>query len=238
MSNENALTIYNDPLKTKRDLYQEFMNIKTHFSNLTDCFEQLAQYFNPDISKSSSPQKPISRINKTNFSNVNNLTESKKEQKLINTYNKYIHYDDINSMNSEQIKKYIERTLIDNLEDQTKDKTKELMKIKMKKKSIISSKKLHKNVLMIQTKVYPVKIESYNKTTFGFRILVSFANYTVCYGPYSDYNFSMNLSQTIQLELNKFDHTHPNICYLSKIFLSYSKFILEKKYKPLKTQKK
>jgi hypothetical protein len=89
----------------------------------------------------------------------------------------------------------------------------------------------------MHTKIYPVKIEPYNDQTFGWRIFIRFCDCTVCYGPYLDYNFSLNLKQTVQLELNKFDQTNPYIQYLAKVFLSYSKIILEEKYKPLKMQK-
>ena len=232
MSNENAITLYKDLSTDQTHLYYEFTKIKNHFSNLTYLLKQLALYFKP--------KAPPKQIFKKTYTNLNTKQLSDNEvckNEMADDYSTLMHCEDLSSMTVEQIQDYIERTFIDHLEDNTKDKSKELMKIKMKKKSLMLYKKIPKCFLIMRSKIYSVKIEPYNNQSFGWRIFIRFCGCTVCYGPYLDYNFSLNLKQTVQLELNKFDQTQPYIQYLAKVFLSYSKIILEEKYKPLKMQK-
>ena len=217
-------------------LYFELLKIKDHFKHLTTLFSQLSYYFNPKHQDHINNSNSDSKFPSEHKYSYHKSIEHNKSHFLNLQDNSFLQ-PTLSSFSIEELKKYIDSNLLNNLEDKTINKQEVLNQITERKRFLIFTKQIPKCRKLTQIKVYPVKVDQIKELKYGWRIFIRFSNFTICYGPYKDYSFAMNIKHTIQLDLHKFDQNHPNLNALAKVFLLHSKSVLESKYKPLKMLK-
>ena len=236
MSNETTSSTSVKSTHKEPSLYFELLKITDHFKRLTTFFSQLSHYFHPKHRDHVSNSNSDSTVPSEHNYSYHKSTKQDKSY-FLNVKDNSLPQPILSSLSIEELKKYIDSTLLNNLEDKTINKQEVLNRISEKKRFLIFTKQIPKCRNLTQIKVYPVRVNQSKELKYGWRIFIRFANFTICYGPYKDYSFAMNIKSTIQLDLHKFDQDHPNLNALAKVFLLHSKSVLESKYKPLRMLK-
>lgn len=84
------------------------------------------------------------------------------------------------------------------------------------------------------TKVYPVKTHKNEKFKTGYRIFLKYMQTTICFGPYPNYQFALNVKRNVQKELLNFNPELPNVEQYVKKCLNEIKQVMDEAYPPLK----
>ena len=101
------------------------------------------------------------------------------------------------------------------------NETKQLGKRKLKRREISS-------------KLYTVQTIQNDQIKIGYRIFCKYLKVSMCFGPYSDHEFALNLRKNLQTQLKLFDEKAPNIENLIKKFLSEVKIRIDLLHPPVR----
>lgn len=86
----------------------------------------------------------------------------------------------------------------------------------------------------ISSKLYTVQTIQNDQIKIGYRIFCKYLKVSMCFGPYSDHEFALNLRKNLQTQLKLFDEKAPNIENLIKKFLSEVKIRIDLLHPPVR----